>query len=625
MPGRPGAPRLRAPELRGRGGWLNTGGVPLRLADLRGRAVLLDFWTGCCVNCLHVLAELRPVETRFGDDLVVVGVHSPKFAFEREHATVVAAVERYGVDHPVLDDPDMTTWQAYTARAWPTLVLLDTTGRIAGQWSGEGHAHAVATAVAGVLGERDAAGVVPPPRTWATDGGSAPAPRGLRFPSRVVQVTRGPGAGDLLVADTGHHSVVRTDPSGADVRRRFGSGARGLVDGLPERATFAEPAGLLELPADIADRVGYDVLVADTANHALRGLALADGSVSTVAGTGRPWLPSTGDTPVAGRPATDVDLSSPWDLAWWRGRVWIAMAGIHQLWTFDPTSESLEVVAGTRQEGLVDGPLAEAWFAQTSALAADPARDRLWLVDPETSALRVVRDGPSGLEVATAAGRGLFDFGHRDGPGDRALLQHPLGVRVADDGAVLVADTYNGALRRFDPAAQCFTTIADDLAEPGDVLVDGGRLLVLESAGSRLRPVDADPHEVDGTAERVERPPTVLRPGTVELAVTFTPPVGQQLDDSAGLPTRLVVAATPPSLLRAGAGADNALRRTLELDPAVGDGVLHVSARAASCDLPDAADPNPACRLHQQDWGVPVVLDPDGSAVLTLVLGDAAS
>ena len=135
-------PRVRAPELRGRG-WLNTGGTSYSIAELRGRFVLLDFWTFCCVNCLHVLDELRPLEERYAEELLVVGVHSPKFEHEADPDALAAAVERYDVRHPVLDDPDLVTWQAYTARAWPTLVLVDPEGYVVAQYAGEGHAHAV--------------------------------------------------------------------------------------------------------------------------------------------------------------------------------------------------------------------------------------------------------------------------------------------------------------------------------------------------------------------------------------------------------------------------------------------------------------------------------------------------
>lgn len=116
--------RIRASELIGRG-WLNTGGKEITLQDLRGKIVILDFWTFCCINCLHVLDELRPLEERFHDVLVTVGVHSPKFEHEADPEALAAAVERYEVAHPVLDDPELTTWQAYSARAWPTLVVID--------------------------------------------------------------------------------------------------------------------------------------------------------------------------------------------------------------------------------------------------------------------------------------------------------------------------------------------------------------------------------------------------------------------------------------------------------------------------------------------------------------------
>ncbi|HEU4421022.1 MAG TPA: thioredoxin-like domain-containing protein, partial [Pilimelia sp.] len=138
--------RVRAPELRGRA-WLNTGGSKLTLADLRGKIVLLDFWTFCCINCLHVLDELRPLEQKYSDVLVVVGVHSPKFAHERDPDALAAAVERYGVTHPVLDDPEMITWQQYAAKAWPTLAVIDPTGYLVASMAGEGHAEGLSALV----------------------------------------------------------------------------------------------------------------------------------------------------------------------------------------------------------------------------------------------------------------------------------------------------------------------------------------------------------------------------------------------------------------------------------------------------------------------------------------------
>jgi thiol-disulfide isomerase/thioredoxin len=584
--------RVRAPELAGRG-WLNTAG-PIRLRDLRGRFVLLDFWTFCCINCLHVLDEMRPVEDKYADELVVVGVHSPKFVHEADPDALVAAVERYGVHHPVLDDPELATWEAYAARAWPTLVLVDPEGYVVAHYAGEGHAHAIDALLSRLVAEHRERGTLQPGDSPYVP--PEPAETDLRFPATAVALPDG----HLLVADAGHHQLVEL--AGDDVVRRIGDGERGLVDG--DRPRFNEPNGLCLLPAGLAAEVGYDAVVADTVNHALRGVVLATGEVRTLAGDGTQAMQGDG----VGR------LSSPWDVAWWQDRVWVAMAGIHQLWTFDPRTGEVAVAAGTTHEGLVDGPLAEAWFAQPSRLAPDG--DRLWLADAETSALRWVADG----EVHTAVGHGLFDFGFRDGDRETARLQHPLGVSLLPDGAIAVADTYNGAVRRFDPETGLLTTLASGLEEPSGTVVVDDRLLVVESARHAVSQVDltavSGAHEEFSAATR--RPVTEVGADLV-LDVTFSPPPGQKVDDRFGPATQLVVTATPASLIKDGDGRGTDLRRTLLLDPAVGDGVLHVAARAASCDA-DGGE-GAACRMHQQDWGVPIRVASTGEGRLVLPLG----
>ncbi len=589
---------LRAPELRGRG-WLNTGGRELSLADFRGRFLLLDFWAFCCINCLHVLDELRPLEEKYGDALVIVGVHSPKFAHEGEEAAVRAAVERYEVGHPVLDDPELVTWQNYTARAWPTLVLVDPNGYIVAQYSGEGHAHALDAQLAELIAEHEQAGTLT--RGTSPYVAPEPEPSDLRFPAKVVALDNG-----FLVADAGNHSIVQLAEDATTVVRRFGTGHRGFADG--DQPAFSEPNGLTVLPAEVASRLGYGVVVADTVNHALRGINLDTGQVTTLVGTGKQWMDGDG---------TDV-LSSPWDVAWWQDKVWIAMAGVHQLWTFDPFTKVTEVAAGTTNEGLNDGVLKEAWFAQTSGLAVDG--DRLWLADSEISALRWID-----TEVHTAVGTGLFDFGLRDGKATEALLQHPLGVTVLPDGSIAIADTYNGAVRRYDPRTDVVDTMATGLAEPSGAVVVGNELLVVESAAHRLTriPLGASA-KVDEFSTRTQRPPMDLAAGEITLEVVFTPPPGQKLDDRYGPSTRLLVSSTPESLLRDGAGDSTDLARKLVIDERVGDGVLHVAVQAASCDDSDEVE-FPACHMHRQDWGVPVRVTPDGAARLELVLSGAST
>ncbi|WP_405886940.1 NHL domain-containing thioredoxin family protein [Streptomyces longwoodensis] len=593
--------RVRAPELVGKGGWLNTGGRPYTLADLRGRVVVLDFWTFCCINCLHVLDELRGLEERHRDTLVVVGVHSPKFVHEAEHGAVADAVERYGVAHPVLDDPELATWKQYAVRAWPTLVVIDPEGYVVAQHAGEGHVHAIERLVTELEAEHGAKGTL-----RRGDGpyvAPEPEPTALRFPGRALVL---PG-GTFLVSDTTRHQLVELAEDGETVLRRIGSGERGFADGGPGEASFNEPQGLALL-----DDAG--VVVADTVNHALRRLDLGSGAVTTLAGTGRQWWQGS---PTSG-PARETDLSSPWDVAVFDGRVWIAMAGVHQLWAYDPADETVRVAAGTANEGLVDGPVAEAWFAQPSGLAVSADGERLWVADSETSALRWV--DRAGL-VHTAVGTGLFDFGHRDGPAGQALFQHPLGVTVLPDGSVAVSDTYNHALRRYDPATGGVSTLATDLREPSDAVLVGDDLVVVESARHRLTRLRL-PEEavrVEGVAHRTQREATEVAPGPLALEVVFQAPAGQKLDTRYGPSTRLLVSATPPELLLEGEGADSGLVRGLELNPAVPEGVLHVSATAASCD-DDPDNPYPACHVHQQDWGVPVRLTEGGADRLPLVL-----
>ncbi len=617
--------RLRAPELVGSGGWINTGGRSISLTDLRGKIVLLDFWTFCCVNCLHVIDELRPLEAKYDDVLVTIGVHSPKFAHEANHDSVVAAVARYDVEHPVLNDPELHTWDQYAVRAWPTLAVIDPEGYVVGQLSGEGHAHALDVLIGELVAEHEAKGTLH--RGEGPYIPEPPSPGLLSFPSKAKRS----GDGRLLVTDTAHH-VVKVF-NGDDVEIEIGSGRRGFTDGSKDSAEFNEPNGIALLPADVAAKVGYDIVIADTVNHAIRGIDSSTWTTRTIAGTGRQWM--QGD--VSHGMATQTALSSPWDVAWFDGAVIIAMAGVHRIDRLDLDTGTIAPFAGTTNEGIVDGQLAHSWFAQTSGLATSNDGHTLWLVDSETSALRRIRNGL----VTTVVGQGLFDFGHRDGEAGQALLQHPLGVAVLPDDSVVIADTYNGAIRRYDPASNSVTTVAMDLAEPSDVLVvqaDAGgnepaTLLVVESAAHRLTSVKLprDAMAIDGAVLRTQRPSIEVRPGEVAVSVVFTPPTGQKLDERYGPATFMVVSSSPPELLADGAGNGTELERTIVIadlrQSGVVDGVLHISARCASCDDPDAegAAEFPACHVHQQDWGVPIHVADSGTHRVELLLAGRAT
>ncbi|UXN33122.1 MULTISPECIES: NHL domain-containing thioredoxin family protein [Micrococcaceae] len=620
--------KVRASELVGRN-WLNTGGKQLDLEALRGKIVLLDFWSFCCINCLHVLDELRPLEEKYSDVLVTVGVHSPKFEHEADPDALAAAVERYEIHHPILDDPELTTWQAYGARAWPTLVVLDPEGYIVAHLSGEGHAQGLGSLVEELITEHEAKG------TLHRGNGPYVAPEAvegdLRFPGKAIALANG----NLLIGDSGHHRLVELADDLSTVVRTIGSGVRGYADGDANTAQFNELQGLTALPQELAAKVGYDVVVADTVNHRLRSVNLSTGVVGTLAGNGVQRLLDSENARQEtqavqlGTDALNISLSSPWDVLFHpSGQIIIAMAGTHQIFAFDPETNAVSIFAGTGLEGLKDGKADEAWFAQSSGLALEG--ENVWIADSETSALRWIEvENGEVKSVNTAVGTGLFDFGFRDGEAEQARLQHPLGVAVLPDRSIAIADSYNGAVRRFDPATKTVSTLAKGLKEPADVLVDSSVegdpvLLVVETNSHQLVrvPIPAEALVVDEGASQTQRPKTKVQAGKHDIVIRFAAPKGQKLDDRWGDPTQLKISSSPAELLLDGGGTSVGLTRTLQLNPEVADGVLHITARAAACDgepggeIPDHA----ACHLYQQDWGIPVLLDPEGDDELLLDL-----
>ncbi|MEO9261553.1 MAG: thioredoxin-like domain-containing protein [Jatrophihabitantaceae bacterium] len=535
--------KVRAPEFP-TGSWFNVA-EPLSLKQLRGKIVLLDFWTFCCANCLHVIEELRELEADFADELVIIGVHSPKFEHEKSDRAVAAATERYGLAHPVFNDPQLHLWQQYAVRAWPTLVLIDPDGYLVAQAAGEGQVSGLRLIITELIAEhagslRRGDNPYQPP---------APVSGDLRFPAKAIL-----DGDSLLIADAGHHQIVRTELDGQRVRQRIGSGVRtaaGSLDG------FAEPNGLALVPSELG--LGFDLLVADTGNHVLRGVRLgADPAIvhTVELAAGLAAIRTvTGPVPA---------VLSPWDVAWWPaiGQFVIAAAGVHLLLGWHPGTGAVSILAGTTVEGLRDGPAADGWLAQPSGLAVDG--DRVWFADSETSALRYLT---AAGQLHTAIGEGLFDFGHVDGTASQARLQHPLGLAVLTDGSIAIADTYNGSVRRYDPVTDQVATLATELSEPSGLVVLDGELVVVESAAHRLvRPVTAGQlRQVLGQPQRTERPVTAVRPGPLALSVPFVAPPGRKLDERYGPSTQLTVSASPLELLADGAGSGTELSRMLVL------------------------------------------------------------
>jgi thiol-disulfide isomerase/thioredoxin len=141
-----------APEFTGIDGWLNTD-APLTLAGLRGKVVLVDFWTYSCINCRRTVPYLNRWQAEYGArGLQVIGIHTPEFGFERTRRNVAESVREFGIRYPVGQDNGFRTWRAWTNRAWPAFYLLDRDGRIVLVREGEGHAHELEDAIRALLG-----------------------------------------------------------------------------------------------------------------------------------------------------------------------------------------------------------------------------------------------------------------------------------------------------------------------------------------------------------------------------------------------------------------------------------------------------------------------------------------
>jgi thiol-disulfide isomerase/thioredoxin/DNA-binding beta-propeller fold protein YncE len=462
----------RAPEIERAGQtWFNVD-RPLSLADLKGRMVVLDFWTFCCVNCIHTLPTLKFLEEAYPDQLIVIGVHSPKFDHECQPAAVADAIARYGITHPVVHDPHLVLWEDYCIRAWPTLLLISPDGHVIGQLAGEPHPDMLINGIGDMLARQPCDPAIPPP---ALPLHPAPLQGGaLRFPGKIKPCPDSDGTKQWAVADSGHNQIVLLDDGGREIRR-WGSGEADCRDGID--CAFDGPEGLV--------CSAESIYVADTRNHAIRRIDRATNAVTTLAGFG-----CRGAFLADPTPGEETALASPWDVELAGRHLYFANAGSHQLGRLDLVSGTVSALAGSGGENIGDGPGDEALLAQPSGLALCQDGDGLFFADSETSAIRrlCLKSGT----VRTLAGSGLFDFGHQNGPLAQALFQHPLAV-AALPGKLFVADSYNGAIRVIDLDGGTVADIpgADGLKEPAGITADGpGRLLVSDTNRHRIVEID---------------------------------------------------------------------------------------------------------------------------------------
>ena len=515
------SPRIRAPEFPEGMEWLNTD-RPLRVADLRGKFVLLDFWTYCCINCMHVIPELKRLEKGYPAELVVIGVHSAKFSNERLTENIRQAILRYEIQHPVVNDKEMQIWRSYAVRSWPTLVLVDPEGYVMGAYSGEGNYEAIDRRLRESLAYFRSRGVVKEEPLNLSLEKERLGPSPLSFPGKILA---DPIKDRLFISDSNHNRIVIATGEGK-VIDVAGSGEIGRADGPFSQASFFRPQGMA--------LQGETLYVADTENHLIRRLDLQSRTVTTLAGTGR-----QGGFLSQGGLGTKAELSSPWDLCLPRtnkvqglvgDRLYIAMAGSHQVWVMDLANNLVQPFAGSGREGRVDGSLEGSAFAQPSGITTDGKR--FFVADSETSSVREINLLTE--RVNTIVGLDLFEFGDVDGQGDMVRLQHPLGITF-HEGLLYVADTYNHKVKLVDPEKKTSRTLLGDgrpgyrdgkegrFYEPGGLAFAGGRLYVADTNNHAIRIMKSD-GKVE-TLRLVGLKPTEARP-----AVGFLLPGAKEIN-----------------------------------------------------------------------------------------------
>jgi thiol-disulfide isomerase/thioredoxin len=642
--------------LAGGSGWINS--APIRLDELRGKVVLLDFWTYCCINCHHVLPDLARLEQKYKDELVVIGVHTAKFFAERDTENIRKKVREYQIKHPVINDANQVLWTRFEINSWPTLFLLDARGnpraRISGEGNkglflydakgegrtrinGEGNYDVLDQAIGKLVHEareKKELNETPVkffPESEKSDDGP------LSFPGKVLADAEGKR---LFIADTGHNRIVQTDLSGKGATA-IGAGSPGLADGSYDKAQFNRPQGMC-----LVEGILY---VADTENHAIRAVDLKAKTVATVAGTGQ----QTHNYRAHG-PGKTTSLTSPWDLVLIPGTkaLAVAMAGQHQIWRYDIPSGLIGVWAGTGEENIGDSDdIGRARFAQPSGLATDG--HALFVADSEVSAIREIAPISPGRKphVRTIVGQGLFVFDDVDGKADEVRLQHCLGVSYGND-RLYIADTYNNKVKECDPKTRTVETLAgsgqpglsDEPArfdEPGGLSLAGSTLYVADTNNHAIRAVDVKQKTVRTlelaslgppappsyaptfpNAKVIASHPVRIAPGkALTLDVTLPLDDDDKLSDQAPMPYLVETPGRDDALARdkAGRRVDRPARRftvavPLARDTKPGDTLqVKFSVSAFVCNTGSNL-----CRIKSFVWDVPVTFGADGKKEITL-------
>ncbi|MGC8581511.1 MAG: thioredoxin-like domain-containing protein [Thermoplasmata archaeon] len=464
--------------------WLNIENK-LTKNDLKGSVLLFDFWTYCCINCMHMLPVLSKIEEKFQNEpFVVIGIHSAKFYNESVDQNIMEAIHRYGINHPVIVDQDMTIWNEYNVRSWPTIMVVNSEGIIVFMGEGEIKYEQLEKVIENTLYDDKLHHSLRISKLNIKKKVMEPR-KGLYYPSKIAF---SPDMEYIAISDSSNNRVVVTDKNG-DVVHIIGNKIMGYRDGYFNDARFNQPQGITW--------VNNELYIADTGNHAIRKASLDKGIVETIAGTGEMGDLNEGIK----NNAKQTRLNSPWDLAYGYGKIYVAMAGYHQIWYYDIDKRYISPFAGMGYENLLDGPVKESLFAQPSGISF--YGNALYIADSESSSIRKI-DLRSNY-VSTIVGKGLFHFGDVDGTFNDARLQHPIGIYAFGD-KIYVADTYNHAIKEINLEKKIVSTIigyrnsvckVDDphcdtllLYEPNDVKLSGNTLYIADTNNHLIRMYD---------------------------------------------------------------------------------------------------------------------------------------
>ena len=617
--------------------WLNVE-APLTFEGLRGKFIILDFWTYGCINCIHMIPVLRDLEERFAEELVVIGVHSGKFESEQETDNLQQIVQRYELEHPVINDEDYAVWRTFGASAWPTFLVIDPNGNVIGAQPGEVPYEAFEIFLSSAIEYYDnnpEAGTID--RTaieFVLEGAGDPG-TALAFPGKVLADIEG---NRLFIADTNHHRIVIADLTTYEVLDIIGTGERGYTEGTFDEATFDQPQGI--------ELVGNILYVADVNNHAIRTIDLEAQSVSTIAGTGTMARTLVPFTTVISDPL-NAEIRSPWDVAFdGEKTLYIAMAGSHQIWQLDLEFNELRAAVGNGREAQISRRLANSELAQPSGLHWHDGL--LYFADSESSTVRVAdvfEDRVSVIAGVTA--NDLFTYGDYDGGIGESLLQHALGVTANEDGSlVYIADTYNNKIKVFDTETGITSTLlglggtggySDDDAsvaqfdEPGGLDYVNGLLYVADTNNHVIRVIDLETETVStlqfsnpealvinrdeptilggnsGDDILIELEPQTIATGDIDLVLNYTIPEGYKINE---LTDSTITLATDDSVQVPDSVVISELTTSIPVIVAEGESTISLTIEFFYCEE------DSYCLIDDVEFIVPIIVTDDADSTV---------